>query len=89
MTTETKELCLALTKKTNIKTLFSLLKKIDISDPEKVRQSVMGYMNACILKGAASAEIVATLQAFSSADTYRNGKVALTVAILDREDLLG
>lgn len=88
-TAETKELCLALTKKTNIKTLFSLLKKIDISDPEKVRQSVMGYMNACLLKGSPSPEIVATLQAFSSADTYRNGKVALSVAILDREDLLG
>lgn len=88
-TTETKELCLALTKKTNIKTLFSLLKKIDISDPEKVRQSVMGYMNACLFKGGPTSEIVATLQAFSSADTYRNGKVALSVAILDREDLLG
>lgn len=88
-TKESLDLCRALAKKTNIKTLFSLLKEIDTSDPEKVRQGIMGYMNSCILKGAASAEIVATLQAFSSADTYRNGKVALTVAILDREDLLG
>lgn len=88
-TKESIELCRALTKKTNVKTLFSLLKEIDTSDPEKVRQGIMGYMNACLLKGGPSAEIVATLQAFSSADTYRNGKVALTVAILDREDLLG
>ena len=48
----------------------------------------MGYMNSCILKGSFSNEIVATLQAFSSADTYKNGKVALTVAILDRADML-
>jgi DNA polymerase-3 subunit gamma/tau len=88
-TKESIELCRALTKKTNIKTLFSLLKEIDISDPEKVRQGIMGYMNACLLKGGPSPEIIATLQAFSSADTYRNGKVALSVAILDREDLLG
>lgn len=88
-TKESIEFCRALCKKTNIKTLFSLLKEIDTSDPEKVRQGVMGYMNACLLKGGPSPEIVATLQAFSSADTYRNGKVALSVAILDREDLLG
>lgn len=87
-TTESIELCRALCKKTNIKTLFSLLKSVDTTDAEKVRQSIMGYMNACILKGSATNEIIATLQAFSNADTYRNGKVALTVAILDREDLL-
>lgn len=86
---ESLELCRALTKKTNLKTLFQLLKNIDLSDAEKVRQGIMGYMNACILKGAVSSEIVATMQAFSSADTYKNGKFALTIAILDREDLLG
>ena len=85
---ESIELCRALCKNTNIKKLFSLLNEIDISDPEKVRQGIMGYMNSCILKGSITNEIVATLQAFSSADTYKNGKVALTVAILDREDLL-
>lgn len=88
-TQETIELCRALCKKTNIKTLLSLLKEVDTTDAEKVRQAVMGYMNACILKGTVTSEIVATLQAFSSADTYKNGKVALTVAILDREDMLG
>ena len=87
-TPESKELCLALTKKTNLKTLLSLLKNIDTTDPERVRQNVMGYMNSCILRGSVTGEIVATLQAFSSADTYRNGKVALTVALLDRDDLL-
>ena len=88
-TSETIELCRALCKKTNIKTLFQLLKDVDATDAEKVRQAVMGYMNSCILKGSVTSEIVATMQAFSSADTYKNGKFALTVAILDREDLLG
>lgn len=87
-TEESIELCRALCKNTNLKTLLSLLKNIDTSDPEKVRQGIMGYMNACILKGSLTNEIVATLQAFSSADTYKNGKVALTVALLDRDDLL-
>ena len=69
--------------------MASELKKItDLSDEEKVRQSVMGYCNACILKGNPSAEIVATMQAFSNADTYKNGKFAITVAILDRSDML-
>lgn len=88
-TAESIELCRALCKKTNIKTLFQLLKNVDTTDAEKVRQGVMSYMNACILKGSVTNEIVATLQAFSSADTYKNGKVALTVAILDRADILG
>ena len=87
-TSESIEFCRALCKKTSLKNLFALLKNIDTSDPEKVRQCVMGYMNAILLKGSISGEIVATLQAFSSADTYRNGKVALSVALLDREDLL-
>lgn len=87
-TAESIELCRALCKKTNLKTLFQLLKNVDTTDAEKVRQGVMGYMNSCILKGSVTNEIVATLQAFSSADTYKNGKVALTVAILDRADML-
>lgn len=86
---ETIEFCRALSKKTDFKTLTSLLGKIDLSNAETVRMAIMGYMNACILKGNPSAEIVATMQAFSSADTYRNSKFALTVALLDREDLLG
>ena len=86
---ETIEFCRALSKKTDFKTLTSLLAKIDLTNAETVRMAVMGYMNACILKGNPSAEIVATMQAFSSADTYRNSKFALTVALLDREDLLG
>lgn len=82
--TDTKELCQACMRNTSLNNLLSILKKIDLSEPERVRQAVMGYMNAVILNGKISSEIVATLQAFSSADTYRNGKFALTVALLDR-----
>jgi len=82
------ELCQALCKKSNLKNLLSLLKEIDTSEPERIRQSVMGYMNSCLLKGSITNEIVATMQAFSSADTYKNGKFALTIAILDRDDML-
>lgn len=85
---ESIELCRALAGKTGLKEQLKLLSKIDVSDPEKVRQGVMGYMNSCILKGSVTPQIVATLQAFSQADTYKNNKVALTVAILDRADLL-
>ena len=82
------ELCKALCKKTSVKSLLSLLKEIDLSEPERVRQGVMGYMNGCLMKGFMSNEVIATMQAFSSADVYKNGKFALTVAILDREDML-
>lgn len=85
---DTKELCQACMRNTSINNLLSILKKIDLSEPERVRQAVMGYMNAVLLNGKISQEIVATLQAFSSADTYKNGKFALTVALLDRDELL-
>lgn len=85
---ETIELCRALSRNTDLKKLFQILAQVDTSEAEKVRQAVMGYMNACLLKGSFSAEIVATLQAFSNADTYKNGRPALSVALLDRDDML-
>lgn len=86
---ETIEFCRALLKKGNsFVTIAGILKKLDISDAEKIRQAVMGYMNAVLLNGKVIPEAVAAIQAFSSADTYRNGKFALTVAILDYLDLL-
>lgn len=84
------ELCRALLAKgTKWPTLAKLLKAIDMSDAEKVRQGVMGYMNAVLLNGKATAEAVSAMQAFSSADTYRNGKQAILVACLDYLDMLG
>ena len=87
---ETIELCRLLASKgANFKKASMILKQMDLSEPEKVRQAVMGYMNACLLKGSDSLEIVSAMQAFSNADTYRNGKFAITVAILDAFDLRG
>lgn len=85
---ETLEFCRALVKSSSFSSLTNILKSLDTSDAEKIRMAVMGYCNSCILNGKPNNEIVATMQAFSSADTYRNGKFALTVALLDREDLL-
>lgn len=85
---ETIELCRALLQKgcTWSKLAF-LLKALDLSEPERVRQAVMGYMNSVLLNGKASVEAVSAMQAFSSADTYRNGKFAISVACLDALNL--
>lgn len=86
---EVRELCKALISgKANWSTLAKLLKNIDLSDAEKVRQAVMGYMGAVLLNGKASAPVVSAMQAFSSADTYKNGKQAIVVACLDYLDML-
>ena len=77
-----------LKKGNSFSNLAGILKKVDTSDSEKVRQAVMGYMNSVLLNGKDIPEAVATIQAFSSADTYRNGKFALTVALLDYFSLL-
>ena len=85
---ESIELCRALLKGSPLSTLTAILKSMDTTEAEKIRQGVMGYMNAVILNGKPPAAAVAAIQAFSSADTYRNGKFALTVACLDTLDLL-
>ena len=86
---ETIELCRALLKKgSTFSSIAEIVKSLDISDPEKIRQAVMGYMNAVLLNGKLIPEAVASMQAFGSADTYRNGKNAITIAILDYFDLL-
>lgn len=83
------EFCRALLGKNSFTKLASILKELlKVEDAEKLRQCVMGYMNSVLLSGKLSPEAVATMQAFSSADTYKNGKNALTVALLDRMDLL-
>lgn len=80
---ETLELCRALLKdKCSWSRIVQILKGIDLGDPEKVRQSVMGYMNS-VLMNKYNERAVAAMQAFSEADTYRNGKFAITVACLD------
>lgn len=86
---EVRELCKALISgKANWSVLARLLKSIDLSDSEKVRQVVMGYMGAVLLNGKATPPVVSAMQAFSSADTYKNGKNAIVVACLDYLDML-
>lgn len=87
---DSKQLCQLLLKKgVSLNTLLQTLKKIDVSEPERLRQGVMGYMNAVLMNGNVSVEALSALQAFSQADTYRNGKFALTVALADTLDLRG
>lgn len=83
------EFCRALLGKNSFSKLAGMLKELlKTEEPERLRQCVMGYMNSVLLNGKLSPESVATMQAFSSADTYRNGKSALVVALLDRDDIL-
>lgn len=86
---EVKELCqLLMSGKANWSSISKVLKNIDMTEAERVRQAVMGYMGAVLLNGKSSAPIVSAMQAFSSADTYKNGKSAIVVACLDYLDLL-
>ena len=84
---ETIEFCRCLLNK-NKASALQLIKTIDLSDSEKVRQAVMGYMNVVILSGRSNPRAEAVMQAFSEADTYRNGKNAITVAVLDAYSML-
>lgn len=86
---EVKELCqLLMSGKANWSSISKVLKSIDMTEAERVRQAVMGYMGAVLLNGKASGPIVSAMQAFSSADTYKNGKNAIIVACLDYLDLM-
>ena len=88
---ETKELCKALLSETcNWATLANILKTIDLSEPEKIRQVVMGYMNSVLLNSKKkNVNAICAMQAFSNADTYKNGKFGITVACLDALELMG
>lgn len=87
---ETKELCKALLDKNcNWGKLAGILKSMDVSEPERIRMAVMGYMNAVLLNGKSSAQAVCAMQAFGANTTFNNGKFQLTIACLDYLDLLG
>ena len=87
---ESIELCRLLVKKgTTWGELAKVIKTMNLQDAERVRQSVMGYMNSVLLNGKRLPEAVCALQAFSQANTFNNGKFAITVAGLYYLDLLG
>lgn len=58
------------------------------SNPESIRQLVMSYMTSVLKKGI-NPVAVAALQAFSNCDTFKNGKYAIYVGLLDFISLLG
>lgn len=87
---ETIELCRALMNNHKGKSeSLKLVKALDLSDAEKVRMAVMGYMTAVILNSGGNNRAECALQAFSEADTYRNSKFAITVAVLDFYEMVG
>lgn len=85
-TIEVRELCRAMLKETSWKEILPLLKKIDLSDVEGIRRAMLGYFNAVVMNGTINLRVEGALQALGSADTYRNGKSALTIALFDYFD---
>lgn len=84
------ELCRALIKHEGWEKYVECMEKIkdDVSsNPEGVRRLVMSYATTVLKKGM-NPVAVAMLQAFSNADTYRNGVSAIWVALLDYQDYL-
>lgn len=86
---ETIELCRALlSKDCSWSKVSNILKNMDMSEPEKIRMAVMGYMNSVLLNGKMHPNAICALQAFGQNPTYNNGKFQLTIALLDFFDLL-
>ena len=87
---ETIELCRCLLSQScNWSSLAQILKDLDMSEPERIRQAVMGYMNTVLLKGKRNQNAVCALQAFGANPTFNNGKFQITIACLDALDLMG
>ena len=87
-TSESIELCRALlSKDVNWSVLSKLLKTIDLSEPERIRMGVLGYMNSVLLNGM-NRNAVCAIQAFGANTTFNNGKAGITIACLDFLDML-
>lgn len=88
--TETLELCRCmLSENCNWASLARIIKDLDMSESERIRQAVMGYMNSVLLKGKMNRNAICALQAFGANPTFNNGKFQITIACLDFLDLLG
>lgn len=86
---ETIELCrILLSKDCSWSKVSNILKNMDMSEPEKIRMAVMGYMNSVLLNGKMHPNAICALQAFGQNPTYNNGKFQITIALLDFFDLL-
>ena len=85
---ESIELCRALLgKEINWAKLSKILKSIDLSEPERIRMGVLGYMNSVLLNGM-NRNAVCAIQAFGANTTFNNGKAGITIACLDFLDML-
>lgn len=84
------ELCRALIRGEGWDKIVECMEKIkdEVSaNPEGIRRLIMSYSTSVLKKGL-NKSAVAMLQAFSNADTYKNGVSAIWVGILDYQDYL-
>ena len=87
-------LCRALIKNSGWESYVECMEKIkdDVSsNPEGIRRLIMSYATSTLKKckgNNMNLPAIAMLQAFSNADTYRNGVSAIWVGLLDYQDYL-
>lgn len=87
-TSESIELCRALlSKDVNWAKLSKILKSIDMSEPERIRMGVLGYMNSVLLNGM-NGNAVCAIQAFGANTTFNTGKAGITIMCLDFLDMM-
>jgi len=78
---ETIDFCRALYSGKKWDVISGLLKKMDLSEPEKIRYAVLGYGNSILLNGM-NERVLKIMEAFS-ADTYSTGKFGITIMAAD------
>jgi len=78
---ETIDFCRALYSGKKWDVISSLLQKMDLSEPEKIRYAVLGYGNSILMKGMNSS-VLKVMEAFSG-DTYTTGKFGITLMAAD------
>lgn len=84
------EICRLLIKGADFNKVVAEMKKIkeDISsNPESIRRLITSYAYSVLMNGY-NEKAVAMIQAFGQADTYRNGKEAVMIGLLDFYSLI-
>lgn len=76
---DTIELCRALLKESTWAPIAAIIKKLDVSDPEKIRYAVLGYMNAVLLSGKKNDKAAQAIEFFAE-PFYNSSKSGLTLA---------
>ena len=78
---ETIDFCRALYQGKKWDIVSSLLKNMDLSEPENIRYAVLGYGNAILMNGM-NDHAVKVMEAFS-VDTYTTGKFGITLMAIE------